>query len=272
MEKKYQLADIVQETLLIPLYMRAMESRRTKDNILKDDMAERLTEQIDYDYNKLNKAKMSYVGCVVRGRYYDDATRRFILTHHAPVVVNVGCGLDTRRQRIKESSKATFYELDLPEVMELRRKLIPEEDGDHYLTASLLDDDWMDELRSRHPSSDFLIIAEGVMMYFYEQQVKEFVTRIASRFGGGELYLDVCGPMMSKRGVKPDSLRDSQVEIRSGFEDGHVFEQWAPNLRLIEQCSYMSFFCRRWGLMGYTVGLFPKLCFRFSSLLKFEII
>ena len=175
MEKKYQLTDIVQETLLIPLYMRAMESRRTKDNILKDDMAERLTEQIDYDYNKLNKAKMSYVGCVVRGRYYDDATRRFILTHHVPVVVNVGCGLDTRRQRIKESSKATFYELDLPEVMELRRKLIPEEDGDHYLTASLLDDDWMDELRSRHPSSDFLIIAEGVMMYFYEQQVKEFV-------------------------------------------------------------------------------------------------
>lgn len=66
MEKKYQLTDIVQETLLIPLYMRAMESRRTKDNILKDDMAERLTEQIDYDYNKLNKAKMSYVGCVVR--------------------------------------------------------------------------------------------------------------------------------------------------------------------------------------------------------------
>ena len=78
--------------------------------------------------------------------------------------------------------------------------------------------------------------------------------------------------MMSKRGVKPDSLRGSQVEIRSGFEDGHVFEQWAPNLRLIEQCSYMSFFRRRWGLMGYTVGLFPKLCFRFSSLLKFEII
>lgn len=271
MKEKIKFSGVVQETLLIPLYMRAVESKRRADNILKDDFAEGLVDRIDYNFAKLKNAKMSYVGCVVRGRYYDDAVRSFILSHRNPVVVNVGCGFDTRYQRIVEHDLAVFYELDLPEVIELRRHLIPEQQGDTYLEGSLLDDDWMDELRTRHPDSEFLIVAEGVLMYFYERQVKRFVTRIAKRFAGGELCFDVCGPMMTKHGMRPDSLQDSPVEIRSGFADGREIEKWAPNIRLIEQKSYMSMFRSRWGLVAYTFGLFPRLCFRFSSMLRFRL-
>ena len=96
MEKKFKLTDVVQETLLIPLYYRALESRRGEQAILKDNLAEQLVKRIDYDFSKLNKAKLSKLGCVVRGRYYDNITRNFILSHENAVVVNVGCGLDTR--------------------------------------------------------------------------------------------------------------------------------------------------------------------------------
>ena len=64
MKRKYEFKNIVAETLLIPLYMRAKESRR-KDAILKDKMAEQLIACIEYDYSKFDGAKLSEVGCVV---------------------------------------------------------------------------------------------------------------------------------------------------------------------------------------------------------------
>ena len=122
MKQKYEFKSIVAETLLIPLYMRAKESRR--DNpILYDKAAERLADSLEYNYSQFDGAKLSEVGCVVRGWYFDRAVRRFIEAHSRPVVVNVGCGLDTRFQRIGDR-KAVFYDLDLPEVIALRRKLI----------------------------------------------------------------------------------------------------------------------------------------------------
>lgn len=271
MKQKHEFKSIVAETLLIPLYMRAKESRR--DNpILYDKAAERLADSLEYDYSQFDRAKLSEVGCVVRGWYFDRAVRRFIKAHSRPVVVNVGCGLDTRFQRIG-GGKAVFYDLDLPEVIALRRELIPEHPDNVYIAASLLETDWMDDLRRRHPDGEFIFIVEGVLMYFYEKQVKSFLHHVASRFGGGELWFDVCGTMMSRHGVKPDSLRKHEAQIRSGLSDGHLVEQWEPALRLIEQANYMKFFRSRWGFFfGQILGRIPWLCYKFSSLLGYRIV
>ena len=266
-----QFDNAVVETTLIPLYMRARESRRD-DAILRDPMAERIISRIDYDFTKLNKAPLSYVGCVVRGRYYDERAQKFINEHPTPIVVNIGCGLDTRYQRIADKRNALFYELDLPELMEIRRKLIPEEGSDRYLTGSLLETDWLDMLHSKHPDGDFLFIAEGVLMYFTEEQVKALLKAITDRFSAGEVDFDVCGPMMVKRGVRPDSMKGFQAQIRCGIEDGHEVERWEPRLQLIEQRLYMDFFRHRWGFIGQTLGRIPRLCRKFSSLLCYKIV
>lgn len=84
-------------------------------------------------------------------------------------------------------------------------------------------------------------MVEGVLMYFYEEQVKTVLKHIAERFSGGELWFDVCGKMMVKSGAKPDSLRKSAAEIRSGISDGHEVEIWVPALELIEQACYQKF-------------------------------
>ena len=84
----------------------------------------------------------------------------------------------------------------------MRRELIPEQPGNVYIAASLLETDWMDALRRRHPDGEFIFIVEGVLMYFYEKQVKSFLHHVASRFGGGELWFDVCGePFRGRRTV-----------------------------------------------------------------------
>ena len=271
MKQKHEFKSIVAETLLIPLYMRAKESRR--DNpILNDKTAERLADNLEYDYSQFDGAKLSEVGCVVRGWYFDCAVQRFIETHPNPVVVNVGCGLDTRFQRIG-NGKAIFYDMDLPEVIALRRELIPEQPGNIYIAASLLETDWMDDLRRKHPNAEFIFIVEGVLMYFYEKQVKAFLHHVASRFGGGELWFDVCGTIMSRHGIKPDSLRKHKAQIRFGLSDGYLVEQWEPALKLIEQANYMKFFRSRWGFFfGYVLGRIPWLCFKFSSMLGYKIL
>lgn len=270
MKQKCKFENIVAETLLIPLYMRAKESRRNNP-ILKDKVAERLAESLEYDYSQFDGANLSEVGCVIRGWYFDRSVRQFIETHSNPVVVNVGCGLDTRFQRIKDS-RALFYDIDLPEVISLRRKMIPEQPGNVYIAASLLETDWMDILRQRHYEAQFIFIVEGVLMYFYEEQVKTFLHHLASRFAGGELWFDVCGTMMSRHGVKPDSLRKHEAQIRSGLDDGHLVEQWEPSLKLIEQAHYMKFFRHRWGFFfGQILGRMKWLSYKFSSLLGFKI-
>ena len=269
---KQEFKSVVAETLLIPLYMRAKENRRGENAILKDSMAETLVKSIDYDYGKFDGAKLSEVGCVVRGWYFDNAVRRFMAKRARPVVVNVGCGLDTRYRRIGDDGKTVFYEMDLPEVIDLRRKLIPEQENDRYIASSLLETDWMDDLRRRHPDGEFVFVIEGVLMYFYEEQVRAFLSNIAERFGGGELWFDVCGAMMAKHGIKPDSLKDHKAQIRFGLNDGREAERWEPRLTLIEQANYMKYFRPRWGFFfGQVLGRMTQLCYRFSSMLGYKI-
>ena len=131
----------------------------------------------------------------------------------------------------------------------------------------------VDDLCRKHPDGEFIFIVEGVLMYFYEKQVRTFLHHVASRFGGGELWFDVCGTMMSRHGVKPDSLRKHEAQIRSGLSDGHLVEQWEPTLQLIEQANYMKFFRPRWGFFfGQILGRMTRLCYKFSSLLGYRII
>ena len=157
-------------------------------------------------------------------------------------------------------------------VIAILRRLIPEPENDCYLSASLLETDWMDRIRLLHPNGDFIFVVEGVLMYFREEQVRTFLHNITMRFEGGELWFDVCGTMMSRRGVKPDSLREHKAQIRSGIDDGHMVELWEPGLHLLEQANYMKFFRSRWGFFfGQILGRMTKLCYKFSSMLGYKI-
>lgn len=104
------------------------------------------------------------------------------------------------------------------------------------------------------------------------RQRRAFLHHVASRFAGGELWFDVCGTMMSRHGVKPDSLRKHEAQIRHGITDGHAVEQWEPSLMLIEQANYMKFFRTRWGFFfGQILGRMTWLCRKFSSMLGYTI-
>jgi len=99
-------------------------------------------------------------------------------------VVNIGCGLDTRFHRV-DNGRVNFYDLDFPEVMEIKKKFISENDRYHFISSSVLDDDWMMELKKH--DGPFMFLAEGVFMYLFKDDVKSLVLKLQSQFPGSEL-------------------------------------------------------------------------------------
>src|SRR5512136_2695260 len=127
-----QELDRVAETLLIPLYNRAVESQRS-DAIMKDENAMALVSQMDYDFEQIRKIRMFEANKVARimlTRQIDRYVVDFINRHADAVVVHIGCGLDSRFERVG-NGHVEWYDLDLRNVIELRRKFIGA-DKDRY--------------------------------------------------------------------------------------------------------------------------------------------
>lgn len=269
---KYKFKNDIAETLLIPLYMRAKESQRGDAAMIKDPIAQKLVEQIEYDYSKFDNAKKSEIGCAIRCWFFDNKVREFVKSHINPVIVNVGCGLDARCQRtMEEDTDVVFYSLDLPDTIKLRQHYISVAANEKYIPASMFETAWMDEIKTLHPDGSFLFIIEGVVMYFEERQLKSFFNALCERFHGAEVWFDTLGTLAVKNQNKHDALKKVDASVKWGINDGHILENWNSNLRLIEQTSPGRFFRSRQTIPMRLMTLFPKFFFKFYSYLGYKV-
>jgi len=251
------IADDVADTLFIPLLLRSLESQRP-DAIIRDPMACRLVESIDYDFAKYGKSNRSQVGTAIRVRCFDNAVSRFVETRSDPVVVQIGAGLDTRYHRVFKG-KGMFYELDLPEVIDARRRLLPESESNPCIACSLFETSWMDRITDAHPGASFILVAEGVFMYFKEEELKPVFGEIGRRFPQGELHFDVSSGWAVRNGGKHDTVSKSRASFNWGLDDDRLPETWSPNLRYMNTSMYMDKERRRWGMLGVAAFLVPAM-------------
>jgi O-methyltransferase involved in polyketide biosynthesis len=231
----------VAETLLITLYIRAIESQRP-DALMKDERAEALVRQMDQDFLQKKLAKVedySQVAIILRSREFDRHARDFLASHPEAVVVNIGCGLDTRFERVcseqPDNGRVEWYDLDLPEVIALRRKLIGGE-GEHYhlLACSVLDVAWLDVV-SAHRQRPFLFLAEGVLMYFDEAQAKSLVLTLKRHFSGAELVFDAFSPFFSWANNLRVTLTKIGARSHWALKHGQDLERWSDGICLLDE-------------------------------------
>ena len=130
----------VPETMLITLWAKAMETSR-RDALLHDEKAVEILRHIDYDFTKFKNAKFSQAGCCIRANLIDRATKTFINRHPDAVVVQLGAGIDARYERLGCPAVTHWYDLDLPQAIELRRKFLKETDRNTYIESSMFDYD-----------------------------------------------------------------------------------------------------------------------------------
>ena len=226
----------VAETLLLPLYIRAMESERP-DALIKDEKAVALIRQLNIDPSWIKQMKVDEddkVVLVLRNREIDCLARDFLARNPQAVVVHIGCGLDSRFERV-DNGQVEWYDLDLPEVIELRRKLIGAEGARYHLLAcSVFDGAWLD-IAQVHSQRPFLFLAEGVFMYFEEAQVKSIFFTLRDHFPGSELVCDAFSPFI----VKVDNLRIARTKIGAryhwGLKRGTDPEKWGEGIHLLKE-------------------------------------
>ncbi len=233
------LSDVA-ETLLIPLYIRAIETQRP-DALIKDERAVELVRQLDFDFSKI-LAKIDeevQVTVILRTMKFDRYAQEFIGRSPEAVIVHIGCGLDSRFERV-DNDQVEWYDLDLPEVIELRKKLInTEETRYHLLPCSILDRAWLTTVapqsNSVHRPPSFLFLAEGVLMYFDEAQVKSLLLLLKENFPGAELVFDAFSPFY----VWANNRRVTRTKIGArcqwSLKHGTDLESWGEGIRLLDE-------------------------------------
>jgi O-methyltransferase involved in polyketide biosynthesis len=228
----------VSKTLLIPLYFRAMESQRP-DALIQDPKAVELVSKLDCDFSDVQKMKNDQVNILLRVREFDRQARAFLAAHPNGVIVDLGCGLDTRFERLGsdqvDNGQWSWYGLDLPEVIELRKELLEETPRSHCIACSVLDFRWLDAL-SAQVGESILFLAEGLLVYFEESDVKDLVQALTGRFPGSELVCEAYSPLVVRLHPRPSAV----ARPRWALKDDRDVEAWAPGIRLLSQWYYFD--------------------------------
>ena len=235
-EKILQSLGGVSETLLITLYIRARESQRPH-GMIHDDQAVAMINQIDCDYSRLRMMRHDEIAVIMRMVKFDSQVRNFLERSPDAVVVHIGCGLDTRFERVDNGS-VEWFDLDMPDVMALRQKLIRNESSRyHTLATSVFEDNWLEEV-SRFKPRPYLFIAEGVFPYFEEGQVKSLFLKLGDHFPGCELVCDAHTPFA----IWADNLHLAHAKVKArlhwSIKDGKDVEEWGEGICLLDAWNY----------------------------------
>jgi O-methyltransferase involved in polyketide biosynthesis len=178
----------VSETALMTLRVRATEARRP-DSIIDDPIAIELADSIDYDFAKFGFSRRQDMA--MRALAFDRHTRRYLADHPRATVVALAEGLQTSFYRLDAAGAGDQFQwltVDLPPMVELRRKLLPASDRVRMCAQSALDFSWMDEVEPEH---GVFITTEGLLMYLEPDEALRLITECANRFPGGQLMFDL---------------------------------------------------------------------------------
>ena len=149
--------------------------------------------------------------------------------------------------------EATFYDLDLPDVIALRDKLVPKAPRNYSLACSMLETAWMDELAKKHAGAKFVFVLEGVSMFFEKPIFREFFLNLAARFSGLVL-VDLLNDFATKMNTrKHDTLKfmKEEVKIKMGIAGADEVEAWdKERIKCLEIGTMMNMYKHRWGLVG----------------------
>ncbi len=245
----------IPETLLIALWARAAATQEAEP-IIQDPKAVEMVSEIDYDFTRFEASnRFTRLGVAVRTMILDRELSALLARYPSAVVVNFGAGLDTRHARM-QCGNIDWYEIDVPESIELRRQFFSETEHYHFIAQSMFDRSWMDQIDTAGRPAIFL--AEGLFMYFEEEELKPFFGELAVHFPHSEMLFEMLAPLMVGKSKHHETVKkmDSAAEFKWGLKDSRAMESWHPGIRFIAEWNYFDFYKERWGLFG-TVARLP---------------
>jgi len=249
---KINVSDVA-ETAFLTLYCHALDAQ-AKDPVLNDKSsiktAQLLNLELAHSAKKFHRLLVSgkinkklVVHTAIRAKKYDEYISEFIRKHPKATIVNIGCGLDNRFERI-DNGKIDFFDLDLPDIIEIKKQLFNETRHYHYISQSVFDFSWMERIKK----NDILFLAEGVFMYCHEKDVKSLFLKLQSTFPDSEMVCEVFNSVWLNGWLKKIMRFKMQKEFHLGknasFHGGirrsDEIETWNKGLWLLDDWSYFD--------------------------------
>jgi O-methyltransferase involved in polyketide biosynthesis len=222
----------VQQTMLITLYAKALDNRSRRP-VLNDRFADAAVRRIDHDFSRLDFGPDGAISLAIRAKAFDDWTRAFVASHPGAVVLNLGCGLDSRVWRVDPPPEVSWFDVDLPGVAELRWRLYPERAKGYWLIgASVVDPAWLDEVPRERP---VIVLAEGLMPYLDEEQAPRLLRRLVRHFRAGEIAFDAYSRLGLKMLRATPQLRATGAEVHWALDDAKSLQTVVPGLVLVDE-------------------------------------
>lgn len=205
------------ETMLQSFYARAMYSKNPKHKF-KDPKAEEIVAKLDYDFSSAKKDATMSSGVIARTFVLDELVSDYIKNNPDCIVVNIACGLDTRFYRM-DNGKITWYNLDLPETIQVRNSLYQESGRVSTIGCSCFDSSWPSKIEKR---GKMLFIIEGLTMYLTDEQVGKMLELIRENFDNAYVIMECLSPKFVNKEKVEKSIQSTGAVFTWGansFED-----------------------------------------------------
>lgn len=219
----------VPETMLQTVYARAKETRTR--GAIHDEKAAEIIGRLSYDFSLADKDTAMHNGVIARTILLDKLTEAYLSAHPGAVVLNLACGLDTRCYRMQGYSH--WYNLDLPETIAVREKLLPENGSISQISMSAMED-WGRAIVAT--DSPVLVIIEGLTMYLKQADVQQIFARIAENFSNATVFVEIMNPIVVKR-FREKSIDGSHAKFIWGIRNGKALTALLPGFRFVGEHS-----------------------------------
>jgi O-methyltransferase involved in polyketide biosynthesis len=220
------------QTMLATFYAKALDAG-LPDPILGDRFAKEIVDRIDYDWKRTAITAANSPSVTTRSAHFDEWARQFLGSRpeaSKTTVLHLGCGLDSRVFRIDPGPDVEWYDVDYPEVADLRRQLYPARDHYHVISASVTDPAWFAEIPRDRP---ILMVGEGLTMYLTEQDGVALLRRVVEHAPSGELQFDAFNALGVKSQWMNPVVRRSGATLHWAIDGPDDVIDAVPGARLL---------------------------------------
>jgi O-methyltransferase involved in polyketide biosynthesis len=170
--------------LFVTLAARAVATKHAPDTGFSDPYAAAILERLPKDLTAVTDDSQLVRSIILRAALFDTLASDFIQKHPGTICVDLGCGLCSRGQRLRDSlgKNADFewYDLDLPEVIAVRNRFADILTRDKAIACTLTDLGWLDRIGSR-VDRPLLLVMEGVAPYLPLSGLEAFMEALAEQ-------------------------------------------------------------------------------------------
>lgn len=223
----------VPETMIQTLYARAKETNKENPKI-KDEMAVSIVKQLDYDFSKADQDRTMSLGVIARTIVLDKMIEEYLNTHKDTIVINIACGLGTRCYRMK-GKYVRWYNLDLPETINIRKQFLKETGPIYQIAKSAIDESYRDDIQ--YHGENILVIIEGLTMYLSENDIKKIFSIINCK--NSTVMVEVMFPFVVKH-IKEKSIEGSHAKFTWGIKNGKELEKLLPTFSFLTEVSLVE--------------------------------